>query len=136
MASGVGDTKAASALIVSLNVKRLVGAPFAKYVGNKMNVFCNWWPGTKGKEANKEYGDQVVSVGEHHIPSGCGPGTKGSLHFQIALIDQGDPNSTRATAQLIENHDFWWVTHSSFSVAYFGDKTRKDKAAEKSSLPR
>ena len=30
MASGVGKTKAASALIVSLNVERLVGAPFAK----------------------------------------------------------------------------------------------------------
>ena len=93
MASGVGKTKAASALIVSLNVERLVGALFAMYVGNKMNVFGSRWPGTKGKEANKEYEDQVVSVDEHHIPSSCGPGTKGSLHFHIALIDQGDPNS-------------------------------------------
>jgi hypothetical protein len=104
MASGVGKTKAASALIVSLNVERLVGTPFAKYVGNKMNVFGNWWPGTKGKDANKEYGDQVVSVDEHHIPSGCGPGTKGTLHFQIALIDQGDPNSCWWRA-----FRCWWV---------------------------
>ena len=49
MASGVGKTKAASALIVSL-----------KYDGNKMNVFGNWWPGTKGKEANKEQRKSAV----------------------------------------------------------------------------
>ena len=48
MASGVGKTKAASALIVSLNVERLVGAPFAKYVGNKMNVFVMAWNQREG----------------------------------------------------------------------------------------
>ena len=89
--SGAGKSKATSALFAGLNVEWLVGAPFAKYVGNKMNVFGSWRPETKGKEANKEYEVQVVSVDEHHIPSGGGPGTKDSLHFQIAIIDQGDP---------------------------------------------
>ena len=56
-----------------------------------MNIFGSWRPETKGKEANKEYEVQVVSVDEHQILSGGGPGTKASLHFQIAIIDQGDP---------------------------------------------
>jgi len=110
---GVAKSKGA-ALSAGLNVDRMVGAPFAEYVGSKMKVLGSWWPGTKGKEANKEYEVQVVSVEEHHIPPGGGPGAKGSVHFQIALIDNLDPNSTRASAQLIENHVFWWVTHSSF----------------------
>jgi hypothetical protein len=99
-----------------------------------MNVFGNWWPGTKGKEANKEYEVQVMAVDEQFIPSDSGPGTKGSIHFQVALVDKSDPHSTRATTQLVEKHNYWWVTNSAFSAAHFAHKARTDQAAEKTSL--
>ena len=76
--SGAGKSKATSALFAGLNVERLVDAPFAKYVGNKMNVFGSWRLETKGKEANKEYEYKVVSVDEHQILSGGVPETKGN----------------------------------------------------------
>ena len=124
-----GNKGKAAALFAGLHVERLVGAPFSRFVGYTMNVFGNWWPGTKGKEANKEYEVQVMAVDEHYIPSDSGPGTKGSIHFQVALVDKSDPHSTRTTTQLVEKHNYWWVTNSAFSAAYFAHKARTDQAA-------
>ena len=72
-----------------------------------------------------------MAVDEQFIPSDSGPGTKGSIHFQVALVDKSDPHSTRTTTQLVEKHNYWWVTNSAFSAAYFAHKARTDQAAEK-----
>jgi hypothetical protein len=116
-----------------LGFKKLVAPPLDAFIGKKFNVLGSWWPTTTGRDKIKEFTLRVLDVNLKHITSTSAPGTKGTPHFKVQLVDIDDLHSTGVT-ELIEGTNFWWVTHQTFSDAYFDDKYKKEKANTDASL--
>jgi hypothetical protein len=114
-----------------LGFKRLVPPPLDSFKGIKFTVIGSWWPSvlflfsTTGKDKNKEFTLRVLDVDLKHVKSTSAPGTKGSPHFMVQLVDSADPDSTGVGA-LVEGENCWWVSHEVLSDAYYADKEKKD----------
>jgi hypothetical protein len=119
--------------IRGLGFKRLVPPPLDVYKGRKFIVLGNWWPSTTGADKSKKFTLRVLDVDMKHIKSTSAPGTKGSPHFKVQLIDVSDPDST-GVGELVEGENFWWVTHQIFSDAYYDDKDTREKENTEVSL--
>ena len=47
-----------------------------------------------GKDKSKEFALRALDVDMRHMKSTAAPGTKGTSHFKVQLIDASDPDST------------------------------------------
>ena len=115
--------------------KRLVPPPLDAYKGRKftVTVLGSWWPSTTEADKSKQFTLRALDVDMKHIKSTAAPGTKGTPHFKVQLIDASDPDST-GVGELVEGANFWWVTHQTFSDAYYEDKDKKEKENTDASL--
>ena len=72
--------------------KRLVPPPLDAYKGRKLTVLGSWWPSTTGADKSKQFTLRALDVDMKHIKSTAAPGTKGTPHFKVQLIDASYPD--------------------------------------------